>query len=211
MTDTIIATNPLPADIDWQRVGAALGARIMQGLPDGQVVLPTGVGEGKADLLGAEREEVNRLRKLPDGRIVVTLEVNSLAGSDLALLDPLKDQGSAARKIHHSPPSAFGLLTEIRDLGAQLVDMLREPDDGLREAIDQVRLLIERSAVNLKRLDELGAELFSKLGHGSPNSSVASAPSTPTTSAPAATGAAPEGTGAAGHPRSAAPGSGGAE
>ena len=102
----IEAVNPLPADIDWQRVEDILGIRILQSPLQREVVLSTAVGESESDLLGAERQEVDRAGELSDGWVRVVLQWHGELSGALALLDALNDQGAAGRQLHVSLQSS---------------------------------------------------------------------------------------------------------
>ncbi|MFT3971730.1 MAG: hypothetical protein QM695_16000 [Micropruina sp.] len=77
----IVVNDPLPADVNWARVERVLGAKIVNGLPDRQIVGPPLVAEGEADLLCAERQEVDGLGERSDVGVRVALELRTWCGS----------------------------------------------------------------------------------------------------------------------------------
>lgn len=79
---TYYSPNPLPADIDWERVGKTLGLTIAQGHPSDEPT-STVVPDSHCGLLGAEADEVDGVGEFPNLlRLRRTLELCGLTGPE---------------------------------------------------------------------------------------------------------------------------------
>lgn len=92
--------SPLPATTETRF--ASILRELLRSL-DRQVVLSALVGEGEGDLLDAEREEVQRLGKFLDGRVLTGLVLDGRRGGALRVLDAFEDEVLAAHSVHGSP------------------------------------------------------------------------------------------------------------
>lgn len=76
---------------------------------DGEIVVAALVGEGESDLLNPERQEVDRVRKFLDGRIVMRPEPSDFRGRALTVLNAFMDKLEATAQAHESSPSVVDL------------------------------------------------------------------------------------------------------
>lgn len=72
---------------------------------DGEIVVAALVGESKTDLLNPVRQEVDRVRKFLDGRIVMRPELGDFRGRALTVLNAFVDKLEATAQDHESSPS----------------------------------------------------------------------------------------------------------
>lgn len=94
--------NPLAA-AEVARYACVL-RRLLRAL--GREVVETAlIGEGESDLLRSERREVDRLRELLDGRVLMPLQLNGDRGRALAVLDSFEDQLTPAAEAHDREPT----------------------------------------------------------------------------------------------------------
>lgn len=95
--------SPLPA-LEVQRF-----ARLLRGLLAGlagEVVTAALVGECEPDLLGAERQEVDRVREFLHGRVPMRSEPSDLRRCALAVLDAFEYELASATEVHESSSSS---------------------------------------------------------------------------------------------------------
>lgn len=100
--------NPCTA-AEARRYAHAL--RRLLGALDGEIVAAALIGEGKTDLLGAEGQEVDSVRKFLDGRIRMRSEPGHLRGRALAVLDAFENEIAPTNEFHHETPYVARALT----------------------------------------------------------------------------------------------------
>lgn len=99
-----IYLNPLSAALVREYAGKLRG--LLRAL-DREVIETALIGDCEGDLLNPEREEVNRLRELLDGRILVPLELDGRRSRGLALLDTFANEIESCTG-HGAEPTAEG-------------------------------------------------------------------------------------------------------
>lgn len=104
----ITTDNPLTAH---QVASQADALRRLHASLDRQVVDTALVGQGEGNLLRPERQEVDRLCQLPNGRVVAPLQLDGLCRCGLAFLDALKDEVLAAQQLHGDSSTSDGATT----------------------------------------------------------------------------------------------------
>ncbi|MFT4156520.1 MAG: hypothetical protein QM630_01105 [Microbacterium sp.] len=81
--------NPMPY-VEIQRYAGVL--RCLLRSLDREIIETALVGESEGNLLDTERQVVNRLRELLNGRILVPLQLDNCRSRGLALLDAFADE-----------------------------------------------------------------------------------------------------------------------
>lgn len=94
--------NPCTA-AESQRFARIL-RRLLRSL-DGEIVLTALLGDGEADLLDPEGQEVHRVREFLDGRVAMRSEPSDLRSRGLAILDAFEGDSESGAERHGSTPS----------------------------------------------------------------------------------------------------------